>query len=263
MATNENKRLIVRIGHDSLAFLAVDHDGFDYQPYELNSSISIAANMRQALQSMPLLEQSFGKVVAMVDSPVLMVPVELFREEDSETLYHHAFMRRQQYAVAHDVLPDLNAVALYAVGRDLLTVLRDHYPHLQLSSVLIPVWRHLHQRSFTGDRHKLYCYFHERRMEVFSFQQNRFRFCNSYVVNCPNDALYYMLAVWKQLALRPDQDEIYVVGDIRERDALQQEMQRFLKRVYFIHPSGEFNRAPITQQPDIPYDVITYMMKGR
>ncbi len=263
MATIDNKRLTIRIGHDSLAFLAVDHDGFDYQPYELNSSISIAANMRQALESMPLLGERYSKVLVMVDSPVLMVPTELFREEDGETLYQHAFTRHQQQTVMHDVLADLNAVAIYSMGRDMLTVLRERYPAMRLTAALMPVWRHLHQRSFTGDRQKLYCYFHERRMEVFSFHQNRFKFCNSYVVNCPNDALYFMLAVWKQLALRPEHDEIYVVGDIRDRDALQQELEKFLKRVYFINPSGEFNRAPITQHPDIPYDMVTHYLKGR
>ena len=100
-------------------------------------------------------------------------------------------------------------------------------------------------------------------MEVFSFTQNRFKFCNAYAVNNPNDALFYLLAVWKQLAMEPEHDELYLVGDIPERDQLMEEAQKFVKRVFFINPSGEFNRAPITQIQGIPYDLITLYLKGR
>ena len=123
--------------------------------------------------------------------------------------------------------------------------------------------QHMHQRSYTGTHQKLYGYFHDRHLEVFSFGNNRFKFCNSYTVNNSNNALYYLLSVWKQLGLVPEHDELHLVGDMPDDEALMNEARQFVKRVFYINPSGEFNRAPVTQIAGMPYDLMTLYVKGR
>ena len=223
----------------------------------------MAANLREALRTVPLLEESFERVLVMVDTYTLMVPANLFVEEESEELYHHAFTGQEQQLVMHTVLPDLNAVVLFAVQKDLRSVIANNFGDVRYTAAVAPVWRHLHQRSYTGQHQKLYGYFHDRRMEVFSYAQNRFKFCNSYAVNNPNDALYYLLAIWKQLTMDAEHDELHLVGDIPERDQLLEEAQKFVKRVFYINPSGEFNRAPVTQIKGMPYDMMVLFVKGR
>ena len=56
---------------------------------------------------------------------------------------------------------------------------------------------------------------------------------------------------------------MYLVGDINEREQLMAEAQRFVKHVFYINPTGEFNRAPVTQIKGMPYDLITLFVKGR
>lgn len=260
---NKQKRLIIRISKGRLSFATADGSDVLFEDYALNSSISMAANLREALRTVPLLEESFERVLVMVDTPTLMVPANLFAEEESETLYHHAFTDVEQQLVMHTVLPDLNAVALFAIQKDLRNVIADRFTDVRYTAAIAPVWRHLHQRSYTGQHQKLYGYFHDRRMEVFSYAQNRFKFCNAYTVNNPNDALYYLLAVWKQLTMDADHDELHLVGDINERDQLLEEAQKFVKRVFYINPSGEFNRAPVTQIKGMPYDMMVLFVKGR
>lgn len=263
MMDNKQKRLIIRISKGRLSFATADGSVVLYEDYALNSSISMAANLREALRTVPLLEESFERVLVMVDTPTLMVPANLFVEEESEELYHHAFTGQEQQLVMHTVLPDLNAVVLFAVQKDLRSVIANNFGDVRYTAAVAPVWRHLHQRSYTGQHQKIYSYFHDRRMEVFSYAQNRFKFCNSYAVNNPNDALYYLLAVWKQLTMDAEHDELHLVGDIPERDQLLEEAQKFVKRVFYINPSGEFNRAPVTQIKGMPYDMMVLFVKGR
>jgi hypothetical protein len=263
MMDNKQKRLIIRISKGRLSFATADGSDVLFEDYALNSSISMAANLREALRTVPLLEESFERVLVMVDTSTLMVPANLFAEEESETLYHHAFTDVEQQLVMHTVLPDLNAVALFAIQKDLRNVIADRFTDVRYTAAIAPVWRHLHQRSYTGQHQKLYGYFHDRRMEVFSYAQNRFKFCNAYAVNNPNDALYYLLAVWKQLTMDANHDELHLVGDINERDLLLEEAQKFVKRVFYINPSGEFNRAPVTQIKGMPYDMMVLFVKGR
>ena len=128
---------------------------------------------------------------------------------------------------------------------------------------MTPVWHHLHQRSYTGNHQKLYAYFHNRQMEVFSFGKNRFKFCNTYTVNNSNNALYFLLSVWKQLGLEAEHDELHMVGTLPDEEALMNETRQYVKRVFYINPSGEFNRAPVTQIAGMPYDLMTLYVRGR
>jgi hypothetical protein len=131
-------------------------------------------------------------------------------------------------------------------------VLNDHFDNLQLMHVMMPVWNYLHQRSFTGHRSKMYGYFHDKQLDIFSFQQNRFKFCNSFETSRAYDSLYFLLYVWKQLNLKPEHDEIHILGDIPEQDWLLQETRKYVKKAYVMPHDG-----------NMPFDLTTLLTKGR
>lgn len=262
---NAIKRLTIRIGRGTMAMLAQvdDSSGIEYEPYVVKSGVSMAANLREAFKSSDLLLQAPPRVRVSLDSDVLMVPVEMFDEATMEQMHNHAFPRNEQDAIYYNVLPDLNAVAVFSMNKDLRLVLDDHFKDVRLVSAIQPVWRHLHQRSFTGIRPKLYAYFHEKRLELFSFQQNRFKFCNSFDASRSKDALFFIFYVWKQLQLNPEFDELHLVGDIPDEEQVLEELRQFLQKVYVINPSVEFNQHPVTAISGVPFDLQTLIAKGR
>lgn len=234
-----------------------------YEPYVIKSGVSMAANLREALKTADLLLDPPARVRVVLDSDVLMVPVELFDEKDIDKMYSRTFPKKEQDTVCYNVLPDLNAVAVFAMNKDLRLVIDDHFKDVKVITAISPVWRHLHQRSYTGTRHKLYGYFHEKRLDIFSFQQNRFKFCNTFEVSRAHDSLYFLLYVWKQLRLQPEYDELHIVGEIPDKEWLLAELKKFLQNAYIINPSADFNRHAITEIKGMPYDLQTLYIKGR
>lgn len=93
-----------------------------------------------------------------------------------------------------NVLPEMNAVALFAVNKDLKMVVEDHYQEAKFSALMRPVWSYLHHRHFIGNRRKLFAHFHDGRMEVFSFERNRFIFANSFDAKHTKDVVYFILS---------------------------------------------------------------------
>ena len=77
------ERLIIRISPGSLSFTTTGAGQVNYERYALKSSISMAANMREALRNTPVLEADYQHVAVMVDSPVLMIPVGGFYTIDA------------------------------------------------------------------------------------------------------------------------------------------------------------------------------------
>ena len=259
------QRLTIRIGRNTLSFVMPleEQQNIIYEPFVVKSGISMAANLREAFRQADLLLQAPPRVRVSIDSDVLLVPVETFNEKDIEALHAHAFPRQEHDAVYYNVLPDLNAVAVFSMNKDLRLVIDDHFQDVRLVTAISPVWRHLHQRSFTGSYQKLYGYFHENRLEVFSFQQNRFKFCNSYDAARTKDAVYYLLYIWNQLQMDADHDELHLVGEIPDAEALLDELKTYLEKVYVVNPAVDFNNHPATQIKGMPYDLMTLIVKGR
>ncbi len=258
--------LTIRVSKNTLSFTTLDPTNFDepivYEPYIVKSGISMAANLREAFKETTAVSRT-AKTQVLLDAKVLMMPIEHFQENDIEEYYFHSFPHDNQLSVAYNVMPELNSVAVFAINKDVRLVLRDNVPGALAIHLMSPVWKYLHTRSFTGHRQKMYGYFHDKQLEIFSFQQNRFKFCNNFDVTQGSDALYFLLYVWKQLNLQPEYDELHLVGDIPEHDQVLEELKRYLQNAYVINPTAEFNRAPATQFDDMPFDLMTILTKGR
>lgn len=266
-STATQRRLTIRVGCRSLSFSTTDGTPVGspvvYEPYAVKSGISMAANLREALKTAATATGTFQKVTVMVDSPVLMIPADLFRDGERDMLYRHSYPSSAADTVMHNVLPSLSAVAVFSVNKDLKTVVDDNFRNAMFICAATPVWRYLHHRSFSGNKNKLYGYFHDSRLDIFCFTQHRFKFCNAFETESMQDSLYFLLYVWKHLALNQNRDELHLVGDIPERDRLLEELRKFISRSYAINPSGDFNRAQVTQIKDMPYDLMTLYVKGR
>ena len=263
-----NERYYLRIGRRRLAFATVDATRTEapvsYTSYLMKPGISVAANLREALRQEPCPLPPAPRTTILIDSPVLMVPVDLYQESDCDMLFSHSFPSRSQDSVMADVVPDLNCVALYAMSHDLRQVCDGYFQQPRYLCAAMPVWRQLHKRSFTGVRAKLYGYFHDERLEVFSFQQNRFKFYNAFDAQRTADSLYFLLYVWRQLNLQQEYDELHLVGNIPgDGEELLRELHRYLKHAYVINPAADYNRLPVTKVAGLDYDLMTLIVKGR
>ena len=261
------QRLTLRICRNSLSFSTMEAGASEqqiiYEPYTVKSGISMAANLREALKTAELPLRGFSNALVMIDTPVLMVPLDAFNEADCATLYVHSYPSLAGDRVLYNVLPELNVVSVFSMNKDLKMVVDDNFQDVKYAHAVSPVWRYLHQRSYTGPRNKLYGYFHDKKLEIFSYSKKRFKFCNTFDVSTTNDALYFLLYVWKQLMLQPEHDEMHIVGEIPEKEVLLDELKKFLQRAYVINPSADFNRAPASQIKGMPYDLMALYVKGR
>ena len=259
-----NNRLTIRVCKHSLSFSVIDKTSeslIRFEPYTVKSGVSIAANLREAFKSNELLQMGFRKALVMLNSPVLFVPVEEYKNEDAELLYKSSFHGHDNDLVLNNVLPDLNTVALFAINKDLKVVIDDHFEDVRYSTICQPVWNYLHIRSYTGVYQKVYGYFHDKKLEIFSFEKNRFKFVNTFDAVHAQDAAYFLLYTWKQLGMDAYKDELHIVGQIPEKEVLVVNLRKYIQKVYVLNPSAEFNRAPITQVRNLPFDLLTLYVK--
>lgn len=262
--SDKKLRLTIRFSRNNMAFTVGDpqeNGMLVYEPYEMNMGISVAANLREAFKVSELLQSGYKRLLAEIDTPVMLMPIDDFGTQDIETLYHHTYHRQGNEEILSSILPDLNAIAVFAINKDLKLVIDDHFKDIRIQPLMQSVWTHLYRRSYAGPRRKLYAYFHEKRMEVFSFQQNRFRFSNSYEATNEHDALYYLLYIWKLTGMDVEKDELYIVGDIHYQDWLIDKIKQHLKFCRVINQEVYFNNSQLAKRTEIPYDMKTIYLE--
>lgn len=91
--------------------------------------------------------------------------------EEADTLYRYTFRTGGSDEVVCRQLPALNGVAAFAMNKDLLMVIEDHFEDIRLTTLCEPVWTHLYKRNFMGSRQKLFAYFFGKQVCVFRFGQ--------------------------------------------------------------------------------------------
>lgn len=255
---NIRSQLTLRVSQSALSFAVGDpkSDGsFVYNPYELNGSISLSANLREAFENAGILHGGYNRALLLVDGPVMLVPKEEYVESQAPQLYRYSFGGHEKDDIARAEIPELGVVAVFAVNRDIRIVIQDHFKRLNILPLMLPVWRHLYRKAFTGSRQKLFAYFHDKKLNIFRFEHARFRYANVFDCDHAHDALYYILYVWKLLGMNNAEDELYLVGDIPHKDWLTDSMGKYLSRSFVINPVTDFNLNEMAKRSEVPYDL--------
>ena len=80
-------RVTLRIARNSMSFAIVEStaiNGLAYDPYVVRSGMSMAANLREAFTNSPILSQGFQRAQVLIDTPVMLIPLEEFDDEDAQ-----------------------------------------------------------------------------------------------------------------------------------------------------------------------------------
>ena len=255
---NPNLQITIRISRSSISFAVGDpkSDGnIVYEPYEVNGSISMSANLREAFNTVELLRSGYKNALLLIDSTVMLVPQEEYVEAHAPSLYRYTIGGHAKDDIARAQLPELNVTAVFSVSHDIRIVLQDHFENVNILPVILPVWRHLYHKAFTGSRQKLFAYFHDKRMNVFRFDHAHFRYANCFDCSHAHDALYYILYVWKLMGMDNNSDELYLVGDMPHADWLKENIGKYLSRAFAVNEAADFKQNEMAKRKDVLYDL--------
>lgn len=251
-------RLTMRLSQERILLAAADPQGkrkLVSETFPLNRAISAAANLRELLSRSNLLGGGFKQVQVLLATDPMLVPLSEFQDEDMPTLYHSSFSGHQGDELVSNVLPDLNAAVVFPVNKDLKGVLEELFDEVTFMPLAQPVWQHLYRRNFSTPRRKLFAYFHDHRVEVFSYAKGRMMFCNNFDAAQQSDALYFLLYAWRQMGYHGEDDELLMVGDVPDREWLAEKLRQYVRRFTILNPAVEFGASSASLDHQLPYDI--------
>jgi len=268
MTLGNSDTLYIRIGGDRLIFARYDRvkdNTLNYRCFNVNKNMSLNANMLKALNSRSSLGEGAGRVYVCVDTPVTLVPLNEFDDDEMNDIYSYNFSSgNRPMRVFYDMLPLQNAVMLGAVDKDLEHTLLEAYPGATFHSCLMPLV--LHYASLcegNSGSGKMFVSTEGGNLTVASFRGNKLSLLNTFAgVKQVEDALYYIFSVARQWNIVPSADEVYVVGGGPFEQALSAQLGKYIPNTYPFNPSDVQGRRVQALLKDIPYDMIVLILKA-
>lgn len=250
--------ITIRTSANSLSFALRNGESESdivYEPYKMKPGIAPAANLRRAFIESPLLAMGHKRAVVLMDTPVVLIPTEEFDEQTAAQLYHHVNTQHEADDVVCAEVPQLNATAAFAVGRDFQVVLRDHFDDISLLPLMLPVWSRFFNESHDALHRRLFCYMHDSKIDLTAFRRDRFCFSSSTKVTFAEDAVYFVMNAWKQLGMKQESDILVVAGIMPGRDNMLAELGKFIGNITCLDNWDSAGGESQAKEVQLPFDL--------
>ncbi len=243
--TKENAagcHLAIEMGYDSLSFAAVDAKRNKYvflQSYTLKKVLgfeTLISELKHLFETKDFLRYSYKSIgVGFITNKFTLVPTPLFDESNKEIYlnFNHT-IDAQEEVVLHDALKNTDGVLLFAIPKKVLTAVESLFKkaivkHQSSSLIDLLVLQH---KNATAK--KVTVHIQASHFELIVTQGKKLLFFNSFKYQSTEDFIYYVLFVYEQLNLNPEEQELVLCGEIEKNSAIYSILHKYIRTVSFI-----------------------------
>ena len=266
LTSTQHKSLSIRISSDGLSFCVYspsDSPSHIYKVVTPRPVISMAANLKEALMTEPLLKERYKRVNVLVTTPSFTtMPVVDFDRDKIGDIYHFLFPNDSQAHVSYNVLRRSGIAIIFGLDRNIYKLITDDFPFARFYASASTLVEFFSDKSTgTGKKH-MYVYIHDKEMTLYCIHEGRLLFVNNYPVQGVNDCQYFILNVWKQFGYDQLEDMLEIVDDGGMSEMLSEKIQYFIKETHLLDRDDDFRHTITYGNKIIPYDMQTLLICG-
>jgi len=275
--TSSNKSLSIRISTDGLSFCAYEpalQQPYSYKEYAVSPIVSMAANVKEALMTEPMLKAQYQRVNVLVGTPEFTtVPSAEFDREKAAGLFQFVFPKTAGRHVSYNVLRRSGVAIVFGFDKNIHQLLLDDFPRARFYASASTLIEFFSEKSLIGSGRKMFVYLHEgelsmrlgqqaQEMTLYCFDQGRLAFVNTYPVRGTNDCQYYILNVWQQLGMDQYDDGLSIVDDSGASQQLVERIRYFVRNATLADRTDDFRDTLTHGNQLLPYDLQTLLVCG-
>ena len=211
--------LSIRISADGFSFFVTEASSGDLlhrEDYQAQGTESVGQAFRQAIARPTITHQDFSEVRVVVDSDATSVPLAVFRDDTVDSAYQQVFSRADllHNSVETTEITPLEVVELYTIPAEVCRLTLEFFPQATFCNVYAAVMQYVanfsQQRMLTEQ--PLFAYVYEDQLFVYSIHAGKLMFANKFPLENGQNALFFLLSVWKELGLDVHESFCFVGG---------------------------------------------------
>ncbi|MBK7872838.1 MAG: DUF3822 family protein [Saprospiraceae bacterium] len=230
--------LSILIGVGSLSYCIIDEQRQLLLLRDLDYSSS------QALSDLFLqdeyLRQQYRSIRAGIASSIFtLIPNRLYNIAEKRAYLQQIVPIEDSVDIRTDEIPPLSVVNVYAEQRDILDIIRKYLPGSKIFHITTSILNGLLSQNTAAKGTTLFLHVHTGKLIVTLFQEKSLQFINLFNYQSAKDFLYYVMLVFDQFSLTPEEVTTYISGQLIKESEIYPLLHRYIRNLHFL-PSPDF-----------------------
>lgn len=239
--------LFVVLDYQSLILSITDATNSVVALVKYISSDSPANLLEEVCLQEQLLGRKFQSVsLAIGNSAFSLVPDRLFDANADPSVYYHMLGQTNDGTVRIDNARNSEAFkTVFVVDHALSQTISNRLPSASVhhvTSVLLSVFQGIAAQQ---QENGVYVCVTGEAMYLACFKAGELQFFNRFIFHSARDFLYFILLIYRQFNLRPEQTPLYLSGSLLKDSSIFNLLYRYVRNVSFLSPPEGVNLLPL------------------
>lgn len=185
--------------------------------------------LEEAFRTNALLRPDYDEVHIYADYSSTRIPLDEFRSEEAQALYRLTFGKDslQGMNMHYEMLPALEVIEVFVVDAEIEATILRHYPHASIHSYFGQLMNKMlsKDKRQKGTEKRLYVHSNGSQLFIFTYENGKLQFANSFEATTLSNQLYFLLYVWKQLGMDQRNDVCMLLSKDK---TLEAELRKYI-----------------------------------
>ena len=245
---SEQYTLSIRLSADGFSFSIYNpiQDTFiSFMEKESNPSLSLTANLKLVFSENETLTLNYKAIhIVVVNNRFTNIPQELFDVDQVNDVFYFNHTKQTNEVLLWNKAHESQNITIFGIDKSAYQLLKTYYPEASFYSNQYLLSEYFAAKSHFGNTRKVYLSLNDKRMDIYCYERGNLLMNNTFEAHHLEDRLYFIFAVWKQLNLDQQRDELFLTGTLVDKDAMMTQLKRYILQVS-VYPKNNIEQQAL------------------
>jgi hypothetical protein len=248
--TGKNLHLSIEVREINLLACLLDKDSNQYLAWSSfnRRDGKDTERLNDMLAEEMLNHECSSSSVVFAHNSAMLIPSAFFSQDSVKDYLKQQNLIKQDETPCSDFIKNNDCYSVYAANTDDYTLLKAKYPQAAFrhhSSVFVEYIMALHKDD--ANKNEVHVFVFQGYMDVVALQAEKLLLYNRYYFQTPNDFTYFLLWLYEELKLKPEDSPCFFYGEIAEKSEMFDLAWRYLKNIRIAENTKRFTFSPILE----------------
>jgi hypothetical protein len=232
----------------------VEDSSYFYREISGEKQTDAFSNLKNTFFENEFFSYAFRKIRIINHTPVFTyIPSIIYEEKHKKDYMKFLFSKNTERTLSHS-LSTAGITILHCLPETVYDFFVRSFFNPEFIHHTAPTIAYFRDRSNRVNAKQMIVNKNGQEMDIFCFERGTLLLGNHFTSNHAQDAVYYILFVWKQLAFDQLKDYLHIVGDVTSKKELLEQLKSYIHNVLPINIVPEAHFAQIDTR-DIPFEL--------